>query len=93
MRNFRKTIRDCGYSIDDFELSEITRKAIKDDIEDDRHIVVVRRKRTGVKRYYEDRQGTNWLRKFESNLRGNVFGFSGLISARPERLSRPYLQH
>lgn len=92
VENFRETIRDCGYSIDDFELSEMTRKAVCDKIEADRRVVMVHRKRTGVKRYYESLYGTNWLREFESNLRGNVFGFSGLTFDKLERLSRQHLQ-
>lgn len=93
IRDFRETVRDCGYSTDDFELSEITGKSFGDEIEADDRIVKVRRKKTGVTRYYEGRYGINWIREFESNLRGNVFGFSGLIYDSRKPFSRPYGQH
>ncbi len=51
IRDFRETVRDCGYSTDDFELSEITGKSFGDEIEADDRIVMVRQAGGNAKHY------------------------------------------
>jgi hypothetical protein len=72
---FEAIIRNCGYAVNDFELSEVSKRVADGKINITRSVIAVNRKKTSIQRHYDDHHETKWLRDFERDLRGNVFGF------------------
>ena len=73
-QDFWTTIRDAGFSKEDFELGEIEDIPTKAGLFTITGTVSVKRKSTGMSRQYSAGHLTPWLESLDADLRGHVFG-------------------
>ena len=72
--DFEQAIRNKGFSLDDFELTEKRDPAQGAGVHAITGTVTIKRKSSGAKKSYQAGHGSAWPAEFENDLRRGVFG-------------------